>query len=63
MSNQHLHDILIIGSGASGLSLSLQLAGHADYRIAVISKAAISEGATFYAQGGISAVLDNQDSV
>ncbi len=63
MSNQYLHDILIIGSGASGLSLSLQLAQHSDYRIAVISKAAINEGATFYAQGGISAVLDNQDSI
>lgn len=63
MSYQYQHDVLIIGSGASGLSLALQLAGAADTRIAVLSKAAISEGATFYAQGGISAVLDNQDSI
>ena len=63
MSNQYLHDVLIIGSGASGLSLALQLAESNDLRIAVISKAAINEGATFYAQGGISAVLDNQDSI
>lgn len=63
MSNQYLHDVLIIGSGASGLSLALQLAQSSDNRIAVISKAIISEGATFYAQGGISAVLDNQDSI
>jgi len=63
MSNQYLHDVLIIGSGASGLSLALQLAQSSDNNIAVISKAIISEGATFYAQGGISAVLDNQDSI
>jgi L-aspartate oxidase len=63
MSNQYLHDVLIIGSGASGLSLALQLAESRALRIAVISKANISEGATFYAQGGISAVLDNQDSI
>jgi L-aspartate oxidase len=63
MSNQYLHDVLIIGSGASGLSLALQLAESSNFKIAVISKAAISEGATFYAQGGISAVFDNQDSI
>jgi len=63
MSNQYIHDVLIVGSGASGLSLALQLAESNDLRIAVISKAAINEGATFYAQGGISAVLDNQDSI
>lgn len=63
MSNQYLHDVLIIGSGASGLSLALQLAESSTCRIGVISKATISEGATFYAQGGISAVLDNQDTI
>ena len=63
MSNQYLHDVLIIGSGASGLSLALQLAESTRFKIAVISKAAIREGSTFYAQGGISAVLDNQDSI
>ncbi len=63
MSYQYQHDVLIIGSGASGLSLALQLAGSGNIKIAVLSKAAISEGATFYAQGGISAVLDNQDSI
>ncbi|MEX2353119.1 MAG: FAD-dependent oxidoreductase, partial [Gammaproteobacteria bacterium] len=63
MSYQHQHDVLIIGSGASGLSLALQLAETDNIRIAVLSKAALSEGATFYAQGGISAVLDTQDSI
>jgi len=63
MSYQYQHDVLIIGSGASGLSLALQLAESGKVRIAVLSKAALSEGATFYAQGGISAVLDTQDTI
>lgn len=61
MSQQHLHDVLIIGSGASGLSLALQLADHC--RVAVLSKGTLTEGATFYAQGGVSAVLDTQDTI
>lgn len=59
--NRHQSDVLIIGSGASGLSLALQLAEYA--HVTVISKAALKEGATFYAQGGVSAVLDTADSV
>ena len=59
--DQHQSDVLIIGSGASGLSLALQLAGQA--HVVVISKADVKEGATFYAQGGVSAVLDAEDSV
>lgn len=60
--NQITHfDVLIIGSGAAGLSLALKLADHA--RIAVLSKCFVSEGSTYYAQGGISAVLDAQDSL
>ncbi len=62
MSNdQRQSDVLIIGSGASGLSLALQLAAHA--HVAVVSKADLKEGATFYAQGGVSAVLHERDSV
>jgi len=54
-------DVLIVGSGAAGLSLALQLAGHA--RVAVLSKGPLREGATLYAQGGVSAVLDATDSL
>jgi len=57
----HDTDILIIGSGAAGLTLALRCADFA--RIKVISKGSLKEGATFYAQGGIAAVLDDQDSV
>lgn len=54
-------DVLIVGSGASGLSLALRLADHC--HVSVVSKVALSEGSTLYAQGGISAVLDAQDSI
>lgn len=61
MTQQYQYDILIIGSGASGLSLALRVAEYAS--VAVLSKNAIAEGTTFYAQGGISAVLDSPDSI
>ena len=54
------HEVLIIGGGAAGLSLALHLAHHA--RIAVIAKGPEDSGSTYYAQGGISAVLRPDDS-
>lgn len=54
-------DILIIGSGAAGLTLALRSADFA--RVTVLSKGSLQEGATFYAQGGIAAVLDDSDSI
>jgi len=55
------HDLLIIGSGAAGLSLALRLADK--LRVALISKASLEESATLYAQGGISVVRDQNDSL
>jgi len=54
-------DVLVIGSGAAGLTLALRCAPFA--KIAVVSKGSLNEGATYYAQGGIAAVLDDQDSI
>ena len=61
MHTQHQYDVLIIGSGAAGLTLALRLAKGT--RVAVLAKGPIEEGNTYYAQGGISAVLDREDSV
>lgn len=58
---EHTCDVLIIGSGAAGLSLALRLAEHHD--VLVLSKGPVSEGSTFYAQGGIAAVFDETDSI
>ena len=60
-SVEYLCDVLIIGSGAAGLSLALRLADQA--KVLVLSKGPISEGATLYAQGGIAAVFDETDSI
>lgn len=56
-----MYDVLIIGSGAAGLTLALSLPDSC--QVAVLSKDIITEGSTVYAQGGISAVLDATDSV
>lgn len=59
--NPHNFDVLVIGSGAAGLSVALSLSKK--NRIAVLSKGSIKEGSTWYAQGGIAAVLDDEDSI
>ncbi|WP_446811516.1 L-aspartate oxidase [Methylomonas sp. 2BW1-5-20] len=56
------YDILIAGSGGAGLSLALHLAD--TYKVAVLAKFALTECSTYYAQGGISAVFDDEyDSI
>jgi L-aspartate oxidase len=61
MSQEFTHDVLIIGSGGAGLSLALNIADHA--KVAVICKSDMIESSTYYAQGGIAAVIDDSDSV
>lgn len=61
MNQQHNCDVLIIGSGAAGLSLALHLAKNAN--VIILSKGPVNEGSTFYAQGGVAAVFDEKDSV
>lgn len=58
---EHSCDVLIIGSGAAGLSLALRLADQ--HQVIVLSKGPVTEGSTFYAQGGIAAVFDQTDSI
>ncbi len=55
-------DVLIIGSGAAGLSLALRLAQQ-QHQVMVLSKGPVNEGSTLYAQGGIAAVFDEADSI
>ncbi len=61
MTQQANYDVLIIGSGAAGLTLALELAHHA--QIALLSKDTLDAGNTQHAQGGISAVLGEDDSL
>ena len=56
-------DFLIIGGGISGLSLAIKLARLSpDDNILVITKEKLEEGSTFYAQGGIACVWNDDDS-
>ncbi|HTN67563.1 MAG TPA: L-aspartate oxidase [Burkholderiaceae bacterium] len=54
-------DVAIVGSGLAGLSVALHLAQ--THQVALISKRSLLDGASNWAQGGIAAVLDSNDSV
>jgi L-aspartate oxidase len=54
-------DVLIVGSGAAGLSLALQLPN--SLSIGLLSKAGVHSGSTAWAQGGMAAVLHERDTV
>ena len=53
-------DVLIVGSGAAGLTAALNLAE--THKVSVIAKGALGDSATGRAQGGIAAVLEAGDS-
>ena len=55
-----LYDVVIIGSGAAGLTAAINLAQ--DRKVLVMAKGALDGGSTNWAQGGIAAVLDAGDS-
>jgi L-aspartate oxidase len=53
-------DIVVVGSGIAGLTAALTASPRA--RVAVITKCAIDDGATRWAQGGIAAAVADDDS-
>jgi L-aspartate oxidase len=54
-------DVVIVGTGLAGLATALRLADHR--RILLVDKQSIGVGASDWAQGGIAAVVDSNDSV
>jgi len=54
-------DVLIIGSGLAGLTSALKLADHK--KILIVSKREIEDSSSQWAQGGIAAVMSNEDSI
>ena len=60
MAEGHTSDILIIGSGAAGLTAALNLADR--FTVTVLAKGQLNEGSTAWAQGGIAAVLEEGDT-
>jgi len=61
MTQYFQHDVLVIGSGAAGLTLALKLANN--LRVALLCKDSASGGSTYYAQGGVAGVIDTSDTV
>ena len=53
-------DVVVIGSGAAGLYSALCLPSH--YRVGLITKAKLKTGASDWAQGGIAAAINAEDS-
>lgn len=56
------YDAIIVGSGLAGLSTALRLANNKQ-KVALITKKNVSECNSYYAQGGIAAVIDSNDSM
>ncbi|ODA13377.1 L-aspartate oxidase [Acinetobacter celticus] len=61
LETTHHFDVIIVGSGGAGLSLALSLPNH--FNIAVLAKSILTDASTYFAQGGVAAVLDQTDSI
>lgn len=54
--------VVVVGSGIAGLYAALLAAGQENTHVTLVSKATLPESNTYFAQGGISAVLPNEQA-
>ncbi|MGA7173488.1 MAG: L-aspartate oxidase [Candidatus Dormiibacterota bacterium] len=60
-ATQRRFDLVVVGSGIAGLFAAVK-AAHAGLKVAVLTKATMQECSSRYAQGGIAAAVDPDDS-
>lgn len=56
------YDVIIIGSGISGLICAIELSKN-NKTVCIVTKEAVTESSSLYAQGGIAVPLDASDSI
>lgn len=61
MKNNYYYDVVIIGSGAAGLTTALNLTKPC--KVAILTKGELNENNTMHAQGGIAAAIASNDSI
>src|SRR5215469_11557002 len=54
-------DFLVIGAGVAGLRAAVELAAHGE--VLVVTKEAVAESNTHYAQGGIAVAMEGDEDV
>ena len=54
-------DLLVLGSGVAGLSAAVRAAARPELRVGVLTKAALDQATTRWAQGGVAAVLSTDE--
>ncbi len=59
-THDHVADVLIIGSGAAGLSAALEAAQHV--HVTLLTRGPLPESNSAWAQGGVAAAVDTDDS-
>ncbi|MEA2582863.1 MAG: L-aspartate oxidase [Thermomicrobiales bacterium] len=60
VQKRHLYDVVVVGAGVAGLAFMLRLPP--TWRVALLTKGALGESNTRYAQGGLSAAIGVDDS-
>ena len=61
MAKRYQFDVLVVGTGAAGLTAALQLAEQ--FQVGLICKGQLLSGSTMWAQGGIAGVFDKDDNI